>query len=360
MTPLNLTADWHLDRAAWARHPEATGDSVYALRQIVRLAERSGGPLVAAGDVFDTADPDSATVHAAVDELAAFSGPVYFVQGQHERAAPPWLLLAPRAVHLHARRIALPDGPTLAGWDYCADLTAAHEFLLEAPVDLFVTHQVFAEAMATAVRSTGKVADLPSTVARVVSGDYHEHRVTSHARYQLPPVELISPGSTHYRAVNETGPKAFFHLNPDGSLLTVPLDTRPVRQWVVRTDADLAAVVAESDLELFGPCPSYRPAELNRPVVQVKVGKAVDNAADRLRDRFPRAHLHVAPLAEKEGVLTASVPAAVRPGAAGVLEHCLNRLPLDPTVAADARRVLTAADPADAVAALYRQLTEEE
>lgn len=356
MPSLLLTADWHLDRAAWGRHPDATGDSLYALRQIVDLAARHDCPVVAAGDVFDTAEPDSATVHAAVDELNRLSLPVYFVQGQHERADPPWLSLSPHATHLHARRVRLHDGPVLAGWDYCADLKDAHQFLLNDPVDLFVTHQVFAEAMASTVRSTGKVAELPGTVNRVLSGDFHEHRVTSHPRYQMVPVQLISPGSTHYRAVNEPGVKAVYLMSGAGQLMSLPLDTRPVRQWVVRTDAELADLMGRDDTALFGPCPSSRPGELNRPVVHLKAGKQVTNAADRLRERLPRAFLHVTLMADRETV--AHAPAAPRPGAAGVLERCLDRLALPPEIAADARAVLLAENTGDAVAAVYNRLTE--
>lgn len=357
---LLLTADWHLDRAAWGRHPDATGDSLYALRQVIDLAARHDCPVVAAGDVFDTAEPDSATVHAAVDELNRLGLPVYFVQGQHERADPPWLSLSQHAVHLHARRIRLHDGPVLAGWDYCADLTDAHPFLLNDPVDLFVTHQVFAEAMATAVRATGKVAELPSTVNRVLSGDYHEHRVTSHSRYQLPPVELISPGSTHYRAVNEPGPKAVHLMTDVGRLTSIPLDTRPVRQWTVRTDGELGDLLTRDDVDLFGPCPAGRPAELNRPVVHLRVGKRVTNSVDRLRERLPRAFLHVTLLADRDATADGSEAArAVRPGAAGVLERCLDKLALPPEIAADARGVLLSPDTGAAVAAIYNRLTEE-
>lgn len=357
MTPLLLTADWHLDRAAWGRHPDATGDSLYALRQIVDHAARLDCPVIAAGDVFDTAEPDSATVHAAVGELDRLGLPVYFVQGQHERASPPWLALSPHAVHLHARRVRL-DGITIAGWDYCPDLSEAKSFLLNDPVDLFVTHQVFAEVMLSSVRSTGRLADIPPTVVRVVSGDYHQHRVTSHARYQAPDVELISPGSTHFRSVNEPPLKAVYHLDAQGRLHTLPLDTRPVRQFKAHTDDELAAIVAASDDALFGPCPSSRPADLNRPVVHVRVGRLVTDASDRLRARFPTAHLHVTPIPDSEVPGAAVETPTRRVGSELALQQCLSELPMSAPVAADARRILVSDHPGDTVADIYNRLVE--
>lgn len=358
MTPLLLTADWHLDRAAWGRHPDATGDSLYALRQIVDHAARLDCAVVAAGDVFDTAEPDSATVHAVVGELDRLGLPVYFVQGQHERASPPWLALSSHAVHLHARRVRL-DGLTLAGWDYCPDLSEAKSFLLNDPVDLFITHQVFAEVMLSGVRSTGRLADIPPTVVRVVSGDYHQHRVTTHPRYQAPDVELISPGSTHFRSVNEPPVKAVYHLDSQGRLHSLPLDTRPVRQFKVKTDDELAAVIAASDGDLFGPCPSSRPPDLNRPVVHVRVGRRVIDARDRLRDRFPTAHLHVTPLADSDESATADETGAPRRvGSALGLQQCLAELPMSAPVAADARSILASDRPGDVVADIYNRFVE--
>lgn len=353
MHRLLLTADWHLDRRAWARHPDATGDAFYALHQIRLLAAEYNVPVVAAGDLFDAADPDSYTVSLAVDALNLFPAPVYFVQGQHERSTPPWLNLSDRAVYLHARRVEV-NGFSLSGWDYCADVGEAHQFLVAHPADLFVTHQVWAEAMDTAARSTGKLADLPVGCYRVLSGDYHEHRVTRHPREGGPDVELISPGSTHFRSVNEHPLKAVFLMRADGQLDTVRLDCRPVRSWTLRSEADLAGLLARPDDDLFDRHPN-RPAEIDRPVLSVGVAAGVHAAAERLRERFPLAHLFVRPQAGDKEV-DRPPPDRRSTGPGGVVARCLEALPVEPAVKADALSLLTATDPAAAAAAIHTRV----
>src|SRR4051812_41387979 len=88
MTPmLALTADWHVSTGAW-RSKGVCGDSYHSLRQVVDYCLEHNIPLIGAGDLYDTDDPDPGSVsfvHSQIDKLAAVYCGCYYTVGQHER-----------------------------------------------------------------------------------------------------------------------------------------------------------------------------------------------------------------------------------------------------------------------------------
>src|ERR1035437_1383741 len=104
---LVFTADSHLAKCAWRRHPEVSGDAyrgfaagvTYCVNNAAQVAGLGQG-----GDLFDGA-PTAADVElflARTEELKAAGVPLMLVQGNHAKSATvPWGCVNRYAVWLH-------------------------------------------------------------------------------------------------------------------------------------------------------------------------------------------------------------------------------------------------------------------
>lgn len=340
-----MTADWHMDRRPWARHPSAEGDSLYALNQIVDIAREFDVDLIGAGDLFDTVDPDSYVVSQTLDSLNRLPREVLYVQGQHEKSDPPWLSLCPKATNLHRRRAILRahtgEHVHVYGLDYCPSLKdELEQNPLPANIDLLVTHQVWKELMQRSAGSTASVRDLPPHVRTVFTGDYHKHLAETFARGQNEaPVTLWSPGSTHCRSSNEPAEKYVYLLRADMTVESRPLDGRPVRYWAIPSTAALDALVATSNHDLFGPVLPTRPSSVVAPVVSIAVTSDVPAAAETLNARFADCHLFVH-LTDRATAESEELPLATVADTTTLVSACLDEMAIDPDVRSDARDLL--------------------
>lgn len=87
------TSDWqlgmtrhYLDAEAQGRFTQARFDAVTRLAELAR--ERECAFVVVAGDVFETNQPDAATVARAVEALGRFDVPVHLLPGNHDCLDP--------------------------------------------------------------------------------------------------------------------------------------------------------------------------------------------------------------------------------------------------------------------------------
>lgn len=270
------SSDWHLQPGAWKRANTPKGDAFFALQQLYRFCSEHECDLLGAGDLFDDLQPDTATLEKAfqfVDSMKARDRRIYFTQGQHEKAYPPYLSLHPHPRHVH-RKVVTVGGLSVYGFDHVpADQLEAEILRVPKGVDLVMCHQVWNDFM-----GLGFEGQLQTLIDRqpgaVLTGDFHEHQVLT-----FGDVRVYSPGSTCLQDIKEPEEKAFFVFYDDGSVDSVPLLTRPKWNFRITCPDDVEALFATMDA-WFLPYGEL-PPELQKPVFSIECG-AVPEAYKRV------------------------------------------------------------------------------
>ena len=329
-----VTSDLHLAPSAWLSRPQLTGDSYYALCQIVELARELRVPaIIAAGDLINVRRPDPLTIgllRSQLDVCEKYGVEFLYVQGQHELAAPPWLQAAhgwPTWLASDSRKTepyALA-GYGVSGLDYQPPdrLGEALKTLPEAS-DIVVLHQLWREFAPPPMTSDGSLEDVPSC-RLIVTGDYHQHLMHSVSKTCL----ALSPGSTCLQSIDEEIEKRVFIVNRRLEVRSETLRCRPVwRSRVLDTEENLEKFLdkIEEKLELFAQQAASLPAELRLPIVRMSFSTDLSQAQQRAQAKIgDRAVLFVKPIWPEEEVnsLTRSMRdvalAAGHEGALGLL-----------------------------------------
>lgn len=246
-------ADAHLDTHNWVGYPQLSGDSISSFTQICDYAIKNKiGRIIGAGDLIDVTEPSSvvvSTIREAIARLSDEGIAFYYIQGQHELASPPWMsAIHSGAKHLHNSHISLESGQTVYGLDWQpADLLAgAMKRALEYADkrSIFVCHQVWEEFMGGIAACEGSLYTVPH-VKTVFTGDYHKNVVTRLVTSSGGTIQVISPGSTNLRAINEPVVKYFYVHYIDGSWERKRLTTRKVLAVSIDDDAQLERIVAK-------------------------------------------------------------------------------------------------------------------
>lgn len=337
---LAMTSDWHLQLGAWKRANTPKGDSFFALRQIYQFCVERGVDLLGAGDLFDDLKPETFVLQQAfrfADDMQRAGRKIFFTQGQHEKASPPYLSLHPYPVHVHRRPIGV-RGLTIYGIDHVpADRLESEVEDIPTGVDVLLCHQVWAEFMGVGAEGRLAMLNKPGGARVVLTGDYHVHRVLD-----VEGVQVCSPGSTCLQSINEPDEKAFFLLYDDLSFESVPLVTRPTIRRTVRTDADVEEVLAG----LGGPFLESEglPLEMQKPILYVEAAE-IDQAYSRIaRAAGDKVFLFWKSLVGKPGDVLYEEREALRSAPCG-LEACLPLVvPAGGSVYNSVLRLLRAAD----------------
>jgi len=283
-----FAADLHLRPTTWTKFPDLKGDAFYSFRQLVDYccAEKAQA-LILGGDVFDSATPDSESVIAfktGIDILQSLEIEVFGIQGQHERADPPWMALTPYVKCLdtpagdneqHIWPIAC-DKHTVSvrGIDNTSATTLKQ--LLEydaqngAHYDILVMHQ----AMQGLVYETAwNLAEewVPEFVHIVLLGDLHIEASKGKCHYS---------GSMNLQSVGESPQKSFMtvHCAKDGELSVKRhvLETRDMLKFTITDEASRDAAI--DILKAYKP--NKKNSEIERPLVVAYVATDVPSAYD--------------------------------------------------------------------------------
>lgn len=316
-----IAGDLHLSPYVTKDVLEMQGDSVYALQQIAAFCRQNKCPLVLAGDVFDTRNPNSLEVLHLRNEVKRMESEgltVWGIQGQHDMSDPSWTAVT-GAYPLHGASVNLDGGRTLFGLDY----TPRSQLLERLPnvpkCDILVLHQMLAEAIH--FRGTDgpvydlELADIPSHVGLVVLGDVHEPYENP---YHTPPVYYT--GSTHLRSISEPLTKSFIVVQKDLSVVRKPLDARPFKLYELFSEDGLVACLQE--LKDYQPeTAEQRPEIIAIPYIVVRYSRELERARERiLAAADGRFHLRLLPAGavEQIGQETQEVQGSV------TLEGCLD------------------------------------
>lgn len=354
-----LSADWHMSQQVWANRPQLRGDAERALSQIVDLAIQYGVPLIGAGDLLNVRRPSAGTVAATyrqLSRLAAAGLTCYYIQGQHEFAGnspedSPWLSFMPGTVHIHKQTV-LCQSVRFYGLDYTPP-TMLHEELASIPsdTDVFVAHQVWQESMPFGAEAS--FADVPAKF--MVTGDLHQTKV-----YELPDRQVLSPGATHMRKIDEPSTHSVFLLSRDATALRLtelPLQSRRVVRWTVATESTLRAAITDY-------IDWYNIADdplMVTPIVHVTYDKDLPDVHSVTTSLLgDKAHLFFTPYGDDLALTREAVSVRSSIGLTTELSHMRDMGHIDDVVYRGVLRLLGSTDPEQTLAADYQKVLQQD
>ena len=297
-----VTGDNHLRPSTWAKHPELHSDAYVAFRQIIDFCIEHQVPLFLLGDLFDKARPDSESVGVylhAMQRMEEARLPVYYVEGNHDKADPPWASLHPWATHIDGQTIEI--GPfKFHGIDFtvAADLPAR---LAAIPpgIDFLCTHQSW-EDIQPIGHVDGSFEMIPYGLV-LLTGDFHVSKAYRGCAANSEAIVAYSPGSTAMQKLDEQPDKSFYLIHEDEltipenrggpheitelkDLNPVPLKTRPFCGVTLATQSDFDAFMANTEglYAAVSPNAATLPEVIRRPILRVQYSDAIPEAYTRL------------------------------------------------------------------------------
>lgn len=280
-------ADLHLTPTIWKDMPSLHGDSYAALDQIVDACILGGkqSALLLLGDIFDKPKPDSESVERfrqAMDKLRSHGVEVFVIQGQHEKATPPWAVALGAAKYVgDGVPFVFNNGWTkgkkqgyqkvsIVGFDHSRGDDFVKRVKAVKKIDIMLVHQMAKQAMD--ISWDFDLDWVKKGVKLVLAGDYHEYLNTG---------RLCYPGATHMRKIDEVGPKYFLRINTADGLEVepIPLAQRQVIEVRVLNDDQLTEAVAtitDTDIE------DDKPEGIETPLVIARYSPNVKDAVARI------------------------------------------------------------------------------
>lgn len=305
-----ISSDWHIALNAWKKHPEIKGDAAFSLSQIVDICLSLNVPMLAAGDLFDIKNPDSYTVNTTahhMQRLAKSNLPVYYVQGQHEMACPPWFSLFSNCTHVHDKEFQIGK-IKFYGYDYFLPKSEEDSYQRFKPADVLVTHQVWSELLPRHGQSFCcsyiKIAQELNYKA-IISGDFHSHfKETAEGTKCV----FVSPGSICLQDMNEPPIKAVWIITDNLEFVSVPIKSRRIIQTAVLSENDLNTVVAMADTISNDELPDG----IGVPILRVKFNTDIKNVFAAISSAYKgKAHLDFKPLVVESDEFSIELPDSI-------------------------------------------------
>ena len=243
-----IAADTHIDDVIWLTYPEVRGDAHFAMSCVVDKVFHYDADLIMAGDNLEnlpSMNPTSEMMlntYKQLQRVTKGGKKAYYVQGQHCKADPPWMVMF-NAVHLHNKVYRL--GPfSVTGLDYTLanDLEEACKAL--ARTDVVVCHQRWGDLLPGPATSDGFISDLLSDYNLVITGDLHKFVLK---RIRSSGTRILSPGATHLRAASEPLKHYVSVLYEDGSIKRSKLRGRPMLRMTLDSEHDLNDLLEDRD-----------------------------------------------------------------------------------------------------------------
>ena len=294
-----VTGDWHLkpgDRI-WKYRKEPSGDGWYAMTQIADAINKLNPKyLFLMGDIFHNPINTSDVFSRFRGFLKLLEVPVrvFYLQGQHDMADPPWLSLVegnpgnpvPSRIQGLLRDESL--GLVFWGLDYTPSVQEAFNAILEASknggIDVLLTHQAWSEAIGFGGgnASFGHLKGF-SGVKKIISGDLHKP-----THFNIPVddpssffvsdgpndyrvgklLELVFPGPICITDLNSYPPFSFIVLYEDLSYTRYVLRGRTYISGRVDTEEQFDAFVRDNPPDAL--IDETLPEEIRTPIVYLK------------------------------------------------------------------------------------------
>ena len=320
-------ADLHLSPLIWQDQPALHGDSYAALDQIVEICCKGGEQtsLLICGDIFDKSKPDSESIArfvSAMDQLRQAAVDVYIIQGQHEKAAPPWAVALDVAKHVgdgEPFTIDVGDGGkcqqvSVIGYDYTSASDLQDKLKAVKKVDILLLHQMAKQAIDIEGAWDFDIDWVNKGVKIILAGDYHEYFTIGRLWY---------PGATHMRKIDEIGEKFIINVDTSGrrlSMKPIELKTRQVISLRISNDEQLDEAIKKlMDTEVA----DDQPEEIKTPLVVVRYSAEVQSVVARVEEACQKREflLRLKPLVSGTEIVETTLPQANE-----TLQACLEQL----------------------------------
>lgn len=278
-----FTGDNHLRPRTWAKHPELYGDAYASLRQIVDYCVVQSLPLIILGDLFDKARPDSLSVGMymhAVTRMEQVGLSVYYIEGNHDRADPPWPSLHPWAqgmgsIELGGRKFKGISFSPAGELPECL----SHAFDGDTEVDVLCMHQSWLEIQRVG-HTDGTFSQIPHACT-LLTGDYHVTGEYNGHAADGGPIRAFSPGSTAMQALNEDPEKKFGVIYDDLSVQWVTLQTRHKTEITITTEEELQRWL-DALPSLSGTVREPADPTIRKMILRVRYQDSIPEAHDRI------------------------------------------------------------------------------
>jgi hypothetical protein len=304
-----ITADWHILSHAWKSRPALCGDAECSLRQVTDLSRKTGLPIIAAGDLFDSKRPVPFDLITAYRLCRDTTG--YYIQGNHEKQTPPWMqLIAPGWTHLEKQPVVIDlfDAKidesnlktvippvfdddcawTVYGIDYVGTPEQLQDKLDALEIDenegmanLLVLHQSAQQTMPMDINEL-KSFMIPDGVDLVVLGHCHQSStftLTTKSGHEIP---AISPGGFHLLSILESPGKFVYILFANGERRSMPLVTRRVLSVNLCDNTDSEVREKAAELRQKVRKGKKRPSEIEKPIAYARMNEATSHEAERI------------------------------------------------------------------------------
>lgn len=283
-----FAADTHLTEKTWlAPGRDIVGDAYASFKQLIDFALAQHLPLVLAGDVLERAVNTSSPITFAfeqLDRLHAADLQVFYIQGQHDEATPPWLSGHQATTHVNNTAFKLNNVP-LYGLDYHpAGLLQIAMSNIPADTDVLVSHQVWLDFCGDAFGPQGSFGDVP-VVNNVFTGDLHQFKQLKTVGRDGQKLTVISPGATHRCSIDEPDEHYFCVLYDDLTWKRVSLKTRPRLNYTLSAEGDLEAMLSQLNdkLEQTSQQTADYSEIIRKPLLWVKAAAGLEKAESRIR-----------------------------------------------------------------------------
>jgi len=227
----------------------------------------------------------------ALDRFQEESRRVFYIQGQHERSAPPILsAMHPWPDYLHKTTVELA-GMRVHGLDYCNPGEVESELKnIPEDIDIFMTHQVWKDFLGD--KHGDAWIDWTFGNPLIISGDYHRAMVVTHGARTL-----ISPGSLCMQDIGEIPVKSVYILFDDLSTECIQLRTRNYFENILNTTEELDEFVSTWDRNPARIPQSAVPSNIAVNLLRVRYRSDLPQARQRVEATVgTSAHLFVDPL----------------------------------------------------------------
>lgn len=243
-----LQGDIHLHPWIWSRERAISGDAVFGLQELARVAVEQGVKHVHfLGDLFDVASPHPQMVRAfseVAQNLHDHGILLTGSQGNHDLRTVPWYSAAsPVVQHIGDGVPVTIEGIRFAALDYApTNVIAENLAKLGARiaggdhVDVLLLHQLVRQEIDIDGQWNCDLDWVPQSIRHVVLGDVHMTR-----DYRLPNGGYAYyTGGTHPRSRSEIAyDKNAFVLSDDLSVTRVPVRVRPIQAFQHTVNDDL-------------------------------------------------------------------------------------------------------------------------
>jgi len=285
-----FAADLHMTPLVWVDQPEMRGDAYASFVQIVTYClEHKASALILGGDIFNKTRPDSESVklfEEGVALLAAEGVLVYFIQGQHDRAEPPWASsLTTLAQYIGDGKTAAIDIDDIPAVVCGYDCMPGHQLhaTLEADKEagkaynILLIHQLARSFIPFEGAWDFDMEWVSECVELVLAGDYHA---------PVNKGKLWYSGSTHARNVTEFSQRSFITVgrHEDGTfdVQRVPLQVRTVIEVVIIVEDQLKTAIEA--LTKYMPSTDDMPGIIAKPLVFARYNADIPLALSQLED----------------------------------------------------------------------------